>query len=127
MEVLHVFEIEPIQINSHKGKYSVYFPQDVFKQISTYKQNNSFIIIDKKVKELYQDKLLQSGIILENALTIEATEEAKSFEKISQYIEILITNKIRRNYTIVTIGGGVIQDIACFISSLDCSLSSFYE
>ena len=111
-------EFLPIQINSHKGFYNVLFLENIFEKVASNQLSQTQIIIDKNVKELYSNEMLKFGVNLENALIIEATEQAKSFDQIGKYIEFLVANKIRRGHTLVAIGGGVIQDIVCFISSV---------
>lgn len=118
MEVLLVSNTEPLFIESFKGPYEVHFKENLFDDIASFYNQNAILIIDKNISQLYENSFSQSKISLTKALIIDATEEAKTFEKISQYIEFFIEQKIRRNQTIVAIGGGVIQDIACFISSI---------
>ena len=52
-----------------------------------------------------------------NTIIIEATEENKSIEKTIPVIERLVLNKVRRDHKLVAIGGGIIQDVTCFIAS----------
>ncbi|MEK7246941.1 MAG: AroB-related putative sugar phosphate phospholyase (cyclizing), partial [Chloroflexota bacterium] len=51
------------------------------------------------------------------SVVIEATEENKSLERTIPVFERLVQNRIRRGDTLVAIGGGVIQDVTCFIAS----------
>ncbi|MES2615095.1 MAG: 3-dehydroquinate synthase, partial [Bdellovibrionota bacterium] len=112
-----MFELESITINSHKGVYKVHFLESIFEKLAEFNSPEIHIIIDKKVKNIYQNQFVKIQQKLESALVIEASEIAKSIEKFPDYIENLIINKVRRGNIIVAIGGGVIQDIACFISS----------
>jgi 3-dehydroquinate synthase len=73
-------------------------------------------IIDKNVME-------HLGLEFYNAAQskavylLDATEENKSYDRIGQVIEYFLTNNLRRDSHLVAIGGGITQDIACFIAS----------
>lgn len=53
----------------------------------------------------------------QNILGITATEEAKSFESLGSVFHWLLERGFRRDCTLLVVGGGVTQDIACFIAS----------
>lgn len=107
---------ESLEIQSHFGPYYVRFEDGLLERHETLLENQPHFLIDANVAKLYADSL---GDILAspNALIIEATEENKSIEKIIPVMERLVNNKIRRDHCLVAIGGGVIQDITCFIAS----------
>lgn len=73
-------------------------------------------LIDANIARLYAQQLRE---ILEhqNTVVIDATEENKSIERIIPIFERMIVNKVRRDHTLIAIGGGIIQDITCFIAS----------
>jgi len=54
----------------------------------------------------------------ENILGITATEEAKSFDRLGPVFTWLLERGFRRDCTLLVVGGGVTQDIACFISTV---------
>ncbi len=74
------------------------------------------VVIDAKVAGLYKDSLAPL-ISRSNTIVIEATEENKSLDRIVPIFERLVANRIRCDHTLVAIGGGIIQDITCFIAS----------
>jgi 3-dehydroquinate synthase len=51
-------------------------------------------------------------------IIIEATEENKSLDKIPGYVDELVKLNIRRGQSLVAIGGGIIQDITCFLATI---------
>lgn len=73
-------------------------------------------LVDANVARLYATELADV-LAHSNAVIIEATEENKSIECIIPVIEQLVENKMRRDHCLIAIGGGVIQDITCFIAS----------
>jgi 3-dehydroquinate synthase len=105
-------------VDSHKGKYEVIFnpsiPHDIDRFLSL---SNCCYIVDKKIAKLYESNLVA---ILEKKSTIliDASEDAKSLEKLPPLVEHLTQNAVRRGAILVAIGGGVVQDITCFISSV---------
>jgi 3-dehydroquinate synthase len=114
MEGLVVFK--DLVIQSHKGPYSVSFSESPISNVSELYEGEAHYIIDANVARLYKTELFD---ILEhpNTITIKATERNKSIDKIIPIFEQLVENKVRRDHVLIAIGGGIIQDITCFIAS----------
>ena len=105
-----------IEIDSYKGRYSLNII-DKFSEISdSLSDTENHFIVDDKVASLYEEELdfINSG---ESKYLLEASEENKSIDKIIPIFKHLIESGIKRNHMIVAIGGGITQDISCFISS----------
>jgi 3-dehydroquinate synthase len=51
-------------------------------------------------------------------LTIDASEAAKALERCPAYVEQLVAGGIRRGHTLLAVGGGVIQDVTCFLAAV---------
>lgn len=75
-----------------------------------------FYFIDENVYKLYKNKLMPF-INDDFYLVIEALETNKEYKNLTKYYKILIENKFTRNDILVTIGGGILQDISGFIAS----------
>ncbi len=107
---------ESITINSHKGEYSVIFNNNGISDLNKDPIANAVYIIDENLVNIYSKNLCN---IIENnrCLIIKATEKNKSLKKLSSYIDELINLELKRDEKIVAIGGGIIQDITCFLSS----------
>ena len=114
MEVLVVFE--ELVIQSHKGPYSVSFSELPMSSVSELYEGEAHYIIDANIARLYKSELSD---VLEhpNTIIIEATERNKSIDKTIPIFEKLVENKVRRDHVLLAIGGGIIQDITCFIAS----------
>lgn len=108
---------EPLTINSDKGPYTVQFANDVLSASGSWVGGDRHFIIDDNVARLYKSDL-ESALTHPNTIVLQASEDAKSLEQIIPVIELLVQNKIRRTHHLVAIGGGVIQDITCFIASI---------
>jgi 3-dehydroquinate synthase len=53
-----------------------------------------------------------------NIVAVSANEEAKSFQSLYSIIIELIEKGLKRNGRLIVLGGGVVQDIGCFIASI---------
>jgi len=111
-----LFVPENIKINSFKGGYEVFFVNEIDSIISSFKDREPHFILDAKVAKLYSNEL---NFVLEhpNTILVEAIEENKSIESIIPLFKRLVDDKVRRTHVLVGIGGGIIQDITCFVAS----------
>lgn len=107
---------EQLVIQSHKGPYSVIFDDALLSDPARLLAGEPHFLIDGNVARLYESDL-RAILDHPNTIVIEATEENKSIEKTIPVLERLVLNKVRRDHTLVAIGGGIIQDITCFIAS----------
>ncbi|MBX7148119.1 iron-containing alcohol dehydrogenase [bacterium] len=107
---------EIINVKSYKGVYSVLFHNLLSLGIDPLLEGEPHFLIDANVARLYKDELAP---ILKhpNLIIIEAIEDNKSLEQIIPVFKKLVANKVRRDHMLVAIGGGIIQDITCFIAS----------
>lgn len=108
--------LENINIKSHSGTYEVSFRSDFSFIPSLLKNEKFFFVMDKKVHELYQKEF--EDLNLDRTLLIEADENNKDLTKIPDYVTTLTDKGLKRNHTLLAIGGGITQDITCFISSI---------
>ena len=105
-----------ININSHKGEYVVSFISSNMTKLNSKSNDDNFYIVDNNIAEIYRDQL--SNILNSNrVLLIEATEKNKSLDKFPSYVDSLVDAKVRRGQYLVAIGGGIIQDITCFLAT----------
>jgi 3-dehydroquinate synthase len=105
-----------ISIKSHTGDYQVYFNEYALEDLNKSIPSNAHFIIDKNVAELYKNKI--SNILSSNSvLLIEGIEANKSLDKFPKYVEHLVSKGLRRDQVLIAIGGGIIQDITCFLSA----------
>src|SRR5437762_733289 len=113
MVVSHVSDALIIQ--SRDGPYTVHFDAGI-PDLSTFLESPSHYLIDANVARLYRSDL---GPLIDHpcAVLIDATEDSKSINNLIPIFERLVGQGIRRDHTLVAVGGGVIQDICCFIAS----------
>ncbi len=107
---------EPFVVRSHDGPYEVLFDDDAFARLDAAVPERAHLIVDARVAELYAAEL---GRLLAapSVLRVEAGEASKSLDRFPAYVEHLVAAGVRRSHVIVAVGGGTIQDIACFLAA----------
>ena len=107
-----------LEVKSRVRDYSVLFTDDFRDSLSRdVQEKRCFSIIDSSVYRLYQEQLvdlLQPG----RFLPVDATEEHKSLDYVKTVIRWLLSGDIKRNDRLIAVGGGIIQDISGFVSSI---------
>ena len=103
-------------IESHKGPYSAHFDDDAFAILNRAPPGNAHFLIDSRVAELYRDRI---GNVLASpsVLLLDALETNKSLDRMPDYVRHLVNHGIRRDHVLIAIGGGIIQDITCFLAA----------
>jgi len=103
---------DALVIQSHAGPYEVAFgaveplaPPDGY-----------HLIVDARVAELHRDRL-KAWLGGPSVLVIEAREANKSLEAFPRYVDHLVAQGARRDHVLVAVGGGIIQDITCFLAA----------
>lgn len=77
----------------------------------------AWYLIDQRFSE-HHAEALSGAVPVERASYIEATEPQKSFEALTPLFLDLLRRNLKRDGLLVVIGGGVLQDIGCFIASV---------
>src|SRR5690349_19193971 len=76
---------------------------------------NRFYIIDKRVWELYAASF--GHLDEQRVLILPISEEAKCLDTVMAVYDALMKSAAKRNMTMISIGGGIIQDITGFVAS----------
>ena len=108
---------EPLSVKSHKHTYKVRFEDDFSQPLREHLRDGDFLIVDANVLKLYAAAV---SPILETAkhIVIEPTEEYKSYQGLTPFIDELISKGFRRNNRLIALGGGITQDITAFTASI---------
>ncbi len=106
--------LNKLDIYSDKGTYELFFniTDDNLAQIIN---TAPAIVIDEVVLELYRDRYT---INEDRVIRISAKEEKKTPDTALYLCEELMIKGVRRNDTIVAIGGGITQDLVTFAASI---------
>lgn len=85
------------------------------KFLEVLKKTNGVWVVDRKVFNLYKKyfKNIDSNLLI----LLDAREEQKTLEGAMRIYRALITKNMRRNDMIISVGGGIIQDVAGFVAS----------
>jgi 3-dehydroquinate synthase len=108
---------ETLMVKSIFRNYKVEFIEDFAEILEDMQFDDTFIIIDNKVIDSYQ-KQVDDILSKCQFFSVKSIESNKTLNYCQNLIENLVEKNIRKNHTIVAIGGGIIQDIAAFISSI---------
>jgi 3-dehydroquinate synthase len=108
--------MDSLTIQSHKGPYVAHFDLNGAATVDASDLNGVHVVIDAKVADLYAGPLA-NVLASPSVLRIEATEDAKSLERFPAYVGHLVEKGLRRDHHLLAIGGGIIQDITCFLSA----------
>jgi 3-dehydroquinate synthase len=107
-----------LTIRSHSHDYNV----EAFALLADALQS---VTGNKGVHFLVDETVLQNhagafhGLVPEDrSIVIKASEEQKSFERLTPIFLELLSLGLKRDGTLVVIGGGVLQDIGCFIATV---------
>lgn len=110
---------DSLQIQSAFGNYAVHFRQGVAEAVADIDRDRVLhIIIDSRVARLHATALGDLLNAAKSVHEIEALEDNKSLEIIPKLVKRLADAGIRRDHMLIAVGGGIIQDMTCFIASI---------
>jgi 3-dehydroquinate synthase len=113
-----VSDAEPaVTIASHRGPYEARFTSNAAALLADDLASGAYFLLDQKVVELYPQictQLVASG----RSIVVTATERNKNLDRIPELAQTLLEKGIRRDAALVAVGGGITQDIACFLASV---------
>ncbi len=104
-----------LKIHSNIREYQAEFIDnlDILSELA--KDVHTFFIIDKNVSEKHPE--INDHIKDSNLFLFEAHEENKTLDYAANIYDFLIEARAKKNITIVSIGGGITQDVTGFIAS----------
>ena len=110
-----LLSFKKIHIKSNICSYEVNFDKSISKYINSIIGDDDILIIDSKVFNLYSSLF---NTINNKLIIIESSEKAKSYLEIETIIHQIVEFGFRKNNRLIAVGGGIIQDITSFISSI---------
>ena len=118
--------MKKININLNVKKYSIFIDKGIFKSIGHYHSakfanSKAFIITDKNVSKLYLKDLIYSlnrNKIKYFSYVVNSGEKSKSYETLQFLSHKILKDNINRNDIVYALGGGIIGDLAGFLSSI---------
>lgn len=107
--------MKSLQIKSNIHDYTAYFHEDFSFWNDLLALPNVVFVADKKLSEVYPT--LFSHVASSDLLLIDALEENKNLDTVADVYRFLSGRKAKRNMNLVSLGGGIIQDITGFAAS----------
>ncbi len=114
-----------IEICSHFKDYTVNFTDSLASIMEAYDKPESFFVLDRKIIELYGKELgadgqtgTDRGLPEDRLFIIDALEENKTVETALDICEKMTAMPSKRNTHLVSIGGGIVQDITGFVANV---------
>jgi len=108
--------MQMINIQSNIKDYSITFHDDPSFLSKYFSLSNSLLVIDKIVYDIYFEKDYPIEKY-ENIILLEIDEHMKKLESVQFLYDAAINFSAKKNLTIVSIGGGILQDITGFFAS----------
>lgn len=109
-----------MKIQSKIKNYSVDIISDLLTKkesiLSSLRYDRLFYFVDSSMHKIYEEQI-KEFIGDDYFAVIEAEEHNKEYVKLGEYYAALIDNGCKRNDILITIGGGILQDISGFIAS----------
>jgi len=108
---------DKLTIASRTGNYDVMFIDNFTEVLKNQYKEDTFVILDERLVQLYKDPFT-SILNKEHYISVKVNEQHKTLDYCQHLIQLLIGKNIRKNHTLVAFGGGIVQDITGFISSI---------
>jgi 3-dehydroquinate synthase len=105
-----------MKVSSNIRDYEVHFPEtpDFLKSLE--RLTPRCYAVDHNVWRLHQDGRLKE-ISRDEVIVLPISEEGKSLESVQSLYDRLTALAAKRNMTLISIGGGILQDITGFVAS----------
>ena len=114
--------MDPLTIRSRLGDYGVEFRDDADWAVELCELENAFVVVDENVWRLHGEGCL-APLATRPLHLVSATEETKTLDGIAALCDGMIAQAAKRNAVIVSIGGGIVQDVT--VSSLRSSTAAW--
>ena len=108
--------MKKIQIKSNLSDYSVEFLDSKASLSADSKDDKNYFIVDANVFSLFPgnfDKVNRKKLYL-----VDATEENKGIKSVEKIVISLIQNGFKRGHKLIAVGGGIVQDLTCFVATV---------
>lgn len=106
-----------MEVKSALHDYKIEFYDDGKRLIDSLGDANTYWVIDKKVYNIYNDAMFRS-VPTDRLTLIEAIETNKCLDTALRICEGMIELPGKRNATLISVGGGITQDITGFAANI---------
>lgn len=103
-------------VHSHIHDYDVFIQPTPDFIAELVHQPQACFIVDKNVWDLYSSTLLKD-LPAENVIILPINEDRKNLDTVQELFDRLVALSAKRNLTMISFGGGILQDITGFAAS----------
>ncbi len=108
---------ERMQVRSLFREYTVEIGADAVEVVTAaIPAGKSFVVCDARVSELWGNDL--AGLLSRPHMLVAPREESKTIENATELLEAMVAASVRRDHTVIAIGGGITQDLTAFAASI---------
>lgn len=107
--------MQVMTVSSSIRDYQVAFVETMSLVSELEPAKDRYYVIDKKVWDLYGASF--TSLDVESALILPISEDVKCLDTVKTVYDAIMKRSAKRNMTLVSIGGGIIQDITGFVAS----------
>lgn len=105
----------PLTIRSRIHDYVVHFHADASFLKDLADLPGAFWVVDRKVWHIHEEAIPR--VDESRVFRFDAGEESKSLESVTRLWDVLMAKGVGRNGTLVSVGGGIVQDVTGFAAS----------
>jgi 3-dehydroquinate synthase len=109
--------LDQLAIHSRLGDYQVEFRDDAGWAAELSALENAYFVIDELVWQLHGGGCL-APLASRPLLLLPATEETKTLDGVATLCDGMIAQAAKRSAVVVSVGGGVVQDVTGFLASV---------
>ena len=107
-----------LTIKSHSHDYSVETFSSLAKVFEGLADKGGLLfLVDHEIDRIYQ-KEINAAAPEKSKIVIEATEVQKSYDRLAPIFLEVLSKGLKKDGVLIVVGGGVVQDIGCFIASV---------
>lgn len=104
-------------IKASAKNYSLFIHENFTFMNQLLSEENTMFVVDTKIYELYFEELF-SKVNKSQFFLVEAAETKKSIETVLEICEVMTRIPAKRNAHLISLGGGIIQDITGFVANV---------
>ncbi len=108
--------MQVMDIPSRLRDYRVSFPEAGALAARLESEPNRFYVIDENVWKLHSGGAL-AGLDRSAMLVVPAREDRKTMDGVFEICDAVLTRSAKKNLTLVSIGGGIVQDVSGYAAS----------
>ncbi|PZP55546.1 MAG: 3-dehydroquinate synthase [Micavibrio aeruginosavorus] len=115
------FDFKKLDVNLSDRSYPIYIGGNILHKADMWwpgtKAQKAFIVTDENTGDLYAERL-QIILPIESIIyKVPAGEKSKSFTEYEEILEWMISHGLNRHSLVIALGGGVVGDLAGFVSA----------